>query len=535
MHYILDITKEEKLIFSLRVPFTGLTIGSNEKGDALIPMEGENFFISFVPAGPRLFFTVKEGKELTVDNSLATSGELQVGSKAACNGYFFEVRSDDSSNYKNSFGSKPNGTMKFHAGTGVLETISGAIIVTSGADAGKAIALNNELTTIGTDLACDLVLTDQYVSSRHCILSFLPHGLMLRDLGSTNGIIIGDTSVSEATLQDKNEFQIGETKIRLEIAASVDEVVPIPGNQYCHMVGKSDQMRKIFNLLEKVSATFATVLFEGETGTGKELAARAVHIRSRRAAGPFIALNCGAISLELVESELFGHVKGAFSGALVDRKGVFELANGGTLFLDEISELPLSMQTKLLRALETLSIRKVGGENEIVVDVRIVAATNKSLIEQMEKGEFRKDLYYRLAMIQVKMPSLLERQEDIPLLVEHFLRRESKTLSIFPVPKFGNEAHKILDKHHWPGNIRELVNVIRRSLIVSDPKPLLEEEDILLDKSIKKEKSNSTLDKIEKAAIEQAIKSSTTRTEAAKILGIAHSTLYVKMKKHGIE
>jgi two-component system response regulator PilR (NtrC family) len=230
-----------------------------------------------------------------------------------------------------------------------------------------------------------------------------------------------------------------------------------------NLIGKSASMRDIFSTIERLGDSKATVLITGESGTGKELVAKAIHFNSSRKAGPFVTVNCGAIPQELMESELFGHVKGAFTGAMAAKQGLFEVADDGTLFLDEVSELPPHLQVKLLRVLEDPEIRPVGGVKPVRVDVRIVAATNRDLAEAMARGAFRQDLYYRLNVILLHLPPLRERPEDIPLLVEHFLRkfaegsrRQAKALS--------PEALAALEAHAWPGNVRELENVIERAV-----------------------------------------------------------------------
>jgi DNA-binding NtrC family response regulator len=219
-------------------------------------------------------------------------------------------------------------------------------------------------------------------------------------------------------------------------------------------------MRRLYAVLERIAPTNATLLIEGETGTGKDVAARSLHAASLRQSGPFVPVDCGAIPENLIESELFGHVRGAFSGAVSDRKGVFEEAHGGTLFLDEIGEMPLSVQSKLLRALETRSVRRVGGNSERPVDVRIVAATNRSLAACANQGTFREDLYYRLAVVEVKLPPLRARGEDIAILARHFYSRFAADVDASLPPSF----IAMLCQRGWPGNVRELRNFIERSV-----------------------------------------------------------------------
>ena len=231
------------------------------------------------------------------------------------------------------------------------------------------------------------------------------------------------------------------------------------------MIGESKAIQKVKEIIEKVAPTDSRVLIMGDNGTGKELVAHWIHQKSKRANKPFVEVNCAAIPSELIESELFGHVKGSFTGAYKDKKGKFELADGGTLFLDEIGDMSLSAQSKVLRALQENKISRVGSDKDIKVDVRIIAATNKDLKEEIKKGNFREDLYHRLAVIVIKVPSLDERKEDIPLLVEHFVKQIAEDQNMKP-KKFTPEAIKRLQSYSWSGNIRELRNVVERLMIL---------------------------------------------------------------------
>jgi transcriptional regulator with GAF, ATPase, and Fis domain len=225
-------------------------------------------------------------------------------------------------------------------------------------------------------------------------------------------------------------------------------------------------MREVFGLLERLAPTDATLLVGGETGTGKDLLARAAHAASPRARHPFIVVDCGAVVGTLIESELFGHEKGAFTGAIEARKGAFELAHKGTLFLDEIGELPLSLQPKLLRSLESRRIRRVGGEREIPVDIRVIAATHRNLRLEVERGKFREDLYFRLAVVPLHLPPLRERRDDVPLLAEQLLARLATEPGAAPM-SIGKESLMALRAHDWPGNVRELRNVLERAALMS--------------------------------------------------------------------
>ena len=257
---------------------------------------------------------------------------------------------------------------------------------------------------------------------------------------------------------DKKELVQETKKLKKKITNKKSDTV---------IVGESEAIAKVKEMIEKVAPTEARVLIMGPNGTGKELVARSLHEKSNRAKGPFVEVNCAAIPSELIESELFGHEKGAFTSAIKQKKGFFEQAEGGTLFLDEIGDMSLSAQAKVLRALQENKIQRVGGEKDIKVNVRVLAATNKNLKEEIEKGRFREDLYHRLGVIIIQVPALDERKEDIPLLVEYFNKQICEEYGK-PPKKFTNDALKKLQAYSWSGNIRELRNVVERLIILSD-------------------------------------------------------------------
>ena len=317
------------------------------------------------------------------------------------------------------------------------------------------------------------------------------------------------------------------------------------GYGFDRILGKSLPMRKIYEVIQKVADYKSTVLISGESGTGKELVARALHYNSIRAKGPFVAVNCGAIPEQLLESELFGYVKGAFTDARHDKKGMFGEAHGGTLFLDEIGELPLPLQVKLLRVIQEEEVRRVGDTKSFKVDVRIVAATIRTLSEEVDAKRFRQDLFYRLNVLPIVMPSLRERPEDIPLLVEHFMRQSTERLGK-PIRRIDPEALKLLTSYPWPGNVRELENTIERAAVFSDgdtitrdvlPEGMVATADrvrLALDSgelSIKK-----TTRVIEEELITRALHATGgNRTAAARLLEISHRALLYKIKEYQID
>ncbi len=310
----------------------------------------------------------------------------------------------------------------------------------------------------------------------------------------------------------------------------------VVASEFSNMVGRSKPMRDLFRLIKLVANSHSTILIQGESGTGKELVARSIHQLSPRADRPFVAVDCGALPQTLLETELFGHVRGAFTGAVSQKKGLFEEAHGGTIFLDEIGDTTPAMQSKLLRVLQENEVRPVGSNKPIKVDVRVISATNKDLRQEVEKMNFRDDLYYRLAIVPIVLPPLRQRREDIPLLAQHFIERYCR-LDGLKAKIMSAKALKTLLEHTWPGNVRELENVIERSVLLS-PGPEIS-PDVLFQGPAADEKSQEplrrarkqALENFEKEKIKDALqKARGKRTQAAKLLGISRATLYNKLK-----
>jgi DNA-binding NtrC family response regulator len=315
---------------------------------------------------------------------------------------------------------------------------------------------------IGTAPANTLILSDPAVSRHHIAISPSPRGHLIRDLGSTNGTAINGVTVERGYLAPGAVIAIGRSRLRFDVLGGEDRAALSSDIRWGRALGTSEAMRRIFAVLPRLAESDSTVLLEGETGTGKGLLAEAIHEASPRAAGPFIVLDCGAIPPTLIESELFGHEKGAFTGA-VARIGGFEAARGGTVFLDEVGELPLDMQPKLLRALEDRVVKRVGGNEAVRLDIRIVAATNRDLRAEINQGRFRSDLYYRLNTFRLRIPPLRERRDDIALLVAHFYHQLS------PGGEPPAELLAELTRHDWPGNVRELRAAVERAVLLGDP------------------------------------------------------------------
>ena len=344
------------------------------------------------------------------------------------------------------------------------------LVVVEGPEKGRRLEIASERVTIGRSLICDLVLTDTSVSGTHCEIVASEAGFLLRDLGATNGTSVGGVRVREAWLEPGVALKLGHTVVRFEVGSGTIEIDLSRQERFFELIGHSVRMREIFAVLEKVAASDLTVLIHGETGTGKELVARAIHRASKRVQRPLVVQDCSAIPANLIESTLFGHERGSFTGAADRRRGCFEHADGGTLFLDEIGELDVSLQPKLLRVIETHEVQRVGGSRTIPVDVRVVAATNRDLRQMVNDGSFLEDLYYRLSVVQVDLPPLRERPEDIPTLVQEFLEESAKRVTVPGDAPFTitHDAMMKLQAYPWPGNVRELKNTIERAVSLAD-------------------------------------------------------------------
>ena len=347
-----------------------------------------------------------------------------------------------------------SGTTRSLGNTGLPVPDQLSLVVVSGPDQGAVLPLAPGTFVVGTAAGCDLRLTDDAVSRRHLEVSVHPDRIELRDLESKNGSFYLGTRIQLIRVGVGAQITVGSSLLALLATRRRDE--PLHGSdRFGRLVGTSVAMRRMFAELDRLAATDASILLIGETGAGKDLAAHAVHDASARRDAPFVVCDIAAISGHLIESELFGHVRGAFTGADRDRAGAFEQAAGGTLFLDEIGELELPLQPRLLRMLETSSVRRVGSADYLRCDVRVIAATNRDLAGEVEAGRFRADLFHRLAVAEVRVPPLRERLDDLPLLCEAFLAGRN-----LAVPR---ETVAALSAYAWPGNVRQLKNVLERA------------------------------------------------------------------------
>jgi len=416
-----------------------------------------------------------------------------------------------------------------------LRLEKGILCVEIGNDKGTTVNLEEGVLTLGKDEESTLYLSDPTVSRSHAEISHTSEGFLLQDLGSTNGTFLDGVRVDRAYLKDGVTITVGETHIDFRVHRETLTPKATSKTQWGEMVGESKAMREAFSLLERLAVSDVTVLVDGETGTGKELAARALHSQGSRSGKPFVIFDCSTVPSELMESELFGYEKGAFTGADEARSGSVEQAEGGTLFLDEIGELPLPLQAKLLRLLDRREFKRIGSTAHQQTDIRFVAATNRDLEEQTLEGTFRQDLFFRVSAARVKLTPLRERPEDIKTLAKHFLRElENRTGSEVNLHKF---AVDLLSKHPWPGNARELKNVLETAAALCQG-DLIGPEDLpaLSTSSDTPGEEMGSIRDAEARAISEALeKAGGNKRKAARLLGIAPSTLYAKMKEYEIK
>ena len=433
------------------------------------------------------------------------------------------------------------------------------------------VRLGQKEVKIGRGHEADLQLPDPSVSRLHAKVFRVGLQYFLADLRSRNGTHADGKRITQLALDDGKMFQVGPFRIHfhhpmqgcsageeptvppgtapVRRGSSEAEPVRVPkrkdavpavGAAPFGLIGGSAHVRKLVATIRRVAASDVPVLIEGETGSGKELVARGIHTASARGERAFIVVNCGAISPELIESELFGHEKGAFTGATAQRKGAFELANSGTIFLDEIGELPVSLQPKLLRALEQKEIKRVGGNDLLPADARILAATNRDLRKEIARNAFREDLYFRIGAITVAIPPLRDRREDVAPIARHFLSgMEFRTAA--PIPDLSPAALDALIRHDWPGNVRELRNAIQRAVVMAESGKLAGADFSFLRQAAAPEAETnvaSGLSRWERAErtniLGELARQMGNKTRTARELGIAKSTLFEKLKKYGI-
>jgi DNA-binding NtrC family response regulator len=418
----------------------------------------------------------------------------------------------------------------------MLRLHSATLTVVEGLDQGRTVAVEGRPVVIGKDPACDLVLRDPSVSRRHAVISAGADGFQLEDLGSTNGTEVNGVGVKAGRLPASCRVVIGDTTLAFEAKERRIPSAPLAADRLEGLVGSSEPMRALSGLIRQIAPT---EVLHGETGSGKEVAARALHALSKRREKPFVVVDCANLDRELVGTELFGHKKGAFTGATDAHRGAFERAHGGTLFLDEIGELPAELQSRLLGVLQRREVQPIGAEVPRPVDVRVLAATHRDLEAMSQGGGFREDLWFRLAVFTLELPPLRERLEDVPSIARETLTELSAGA---PPPALSDGALAALRTHAWRGNVRELRNVLHRALVLAGAGPIEAAHLKLAPGAATGAPSKpitsspgASLEDAERAVIADAFaKNDGNLARTAKALGIARTTLRRKLREYGL-
>ncbi|QRO00486.1 sigma 54-interacting transcriptional regulator [Archangium violaceum] len=513
-----------------------MVLGRGEKSDVVIPdPEVSRQQVALTFDGERCNLEDLSGKGTQVAGTSMSKGELADGSDIALGQWraIFRLHGSGQSEGPTEVGSRT----ELQPRDSTSRWQPAQVRIKRGSDE-TVHKLSGDSFTVGKDPSCDLVIEDPFISGRHLKVTRRDGHFHVVDTNSTNGTWMGSVRIFEVQVGLPSTLRVGETDLILEPVTAARKELSFHG-----IIGNDPSVRQLTELIERVAPSSAAVAILGESGTGKELVARALHECSQRADRPFIPVNCAAISKELIESELFGHEKGSFTGAANAHKGAFEEADGGTLFLDEIGELPLDLQAKLLRALENGEIKRVGAGRPMHVDVRVVAATNRDLLTAAREGRFREDLYYRLCVVPLHLPPLRSRRGDMLALAEHFLRIYSprgQTVRLTPA------AVQRLQQHAWPGNIRELRNVVHRALLLRKGASI-DATDLTFDQEVNRETGVSVpelppgmtleqmLFKLERQIVEAALRRyGNNRERVARELGVARSTLFKRLKEWGL-
>ena len=390
---------------------------------------------------------------------------------------------------------------------------------------------------LGSGKTADIRIDDRYVSERHCTFFFHKNIFFIRDNLSKNGTFVNGVKTRESEIKNGSVIRVGKSELIFRTKSKDINLTPDSVSEFCHIIGYSTKMKELFTAIKKVAPTDVPILITGESGTGKELVARAIYKNSLRSDKIFIPLNCSSIARDVIESELFGHIKGSFTGAISNRKGIFEEATDGTVFLDEIGDMPYELQAKILRTIEYGEVRPVGSNTPVSVNTRIISATNKNLEDAAKNEQFREDLYYRLGVVHLHIPALRERREDILHIAETFLKRFAPTKSF----SFTTRAKERLLSYNWPGNVRELKNVIVRAILFASG-DVIDENSIIFQVAGLKDYMNyadrfirvKPLYQVEREVIQNAmnIYNNDINTVSEK-LGISISELKEKIKEYG--
>jgi len=451
----LSIKRESGEAIVIKLEKGEVKVGSSQLCDISIPQSNlRDFHFEIVNRGERYLIRVMEGSEVTLNNKpLSNESPLVNGDVIGAGSLSFTM------NIK---------TFHYEGRTAVLpedreiQEVRRAYLVLQG-DKRVFEVSSSRPTLIGSGRDCDVVVEDRYVSERHCTIFVEKGSYFIKDNMSRNGTVVNGVKTREAEIKSGSIIRIGKTELLFRVDSTRMGMDIEDSSEFCGISGFSTRMKEIFALIKKVAPADVPVLITGETGTGKELVARAIHRCSQRSDRIFIPVNCSSIPKDVMESELFGHTKGSFTGAVSSRKGIFEEASDGTVFLDEIGDMPLDLQAKILRAIEYGEIRSVGSNRPISVNTRIISATNRDLEADSKSGRFREDLYYRLGVVHIHIPPLRERRDDIIPIAEMFLRRFSPGRNL----RLTHDAKEKLLSYGWYGNVRELKNVMIRAVLFS--------------------------------------------------------------------
>lgn len=538
MRVVLDLSLDGKSLLSRELSSGNTLVGKNPECDVCIPQE---------EISPVQFVLRKSGNQLWLHNRSSEGTRIMADGVTEKVSDEYRLADGDSVHLGNLLG-----VCRFvvDEGAGQTETLMSTPEVFSEVFSvsvpalrrGESWELGERPLRLGTGKDADIVLEDPYISSTHAELRVEEGRCLVRDLESRNGVFIGGQKVTEAEVPPGSTVVLGQTGV---VISSTREQATNEGSLSfkatgSQLIGSSGKMQEVGRMIQRMAPHDAPVLIMGETGTGKEVVARQLATLGARALHPFIPINCGGLARNLMESELFGHEKGAFTGAVNQKRGAFEEADGGTLFLDEVGELPLDMQPQLLRALENKEIRRVGSTRNFKVNVRLIAATNRALEKEVMEGRFREDLFHRLHVLTLTLPPLRERGSDVDELITHFLK------ALVPggeeVEVVG-EALQKLRAYRWPGNIRELRNVLQRAVLLRRFPDRIEAEDIQFMPSTLSTRAESlsamgtrTLAELERdAIIAEMARHNGNKREVAEALGVSRSTVHRKIEEYQIE
>lgn len=535
---VLVVEQQGQAVLRMALNGGNVRIGSHPSNDLCLPQYGLPDFLGEIvsaPAGGYLAVAC-QGQAMQVNGLSSRRHQLKDGAQIQLGSALLRYQAPSPRLPAINIGSTGQITLTEDASK---LSVAEGLLIYEGEQGRVTVSVGPGGVRIGKDQENDLCVAESSVSGFHALVYYRDGRYFLRDLESTNGTIINHLKVVEAELPFGADIRLGRAQLRFEKHVTEAAVLPAESQNFEGIISVDPQMRRVFSVIERIAGHDAPVSITGESGTGKELVAKALHMRSPRARKPFVAVNLSAIPHDLVEDELFGHEKGAFSGAAKQRLGAFEQAQGGTLFLDEIGELPLDMQPKLLRVLESHRLRRIGGNVDIELEVRIISATHRDLPQWVSQGRFREDLLHRLYVLPVHLPPLRERRGDLDVLVQHFLRELDPQDS----PRnLSDPAMAKIREYRWGGNIRELRNVLLRAVLTSTQDPIEAEAIQFLTHSLQEKVAAGmaffpklNLADLERMAVDEALqRCEGNRSNAAELLGINRSTLKRKLSSWGL-